>query len=216
MIILYVVLEYFCGSLMFSYWLARLAKKDLTQVGDGNPGAFNLWHAAGFKLGLAGVVLDFLKGYFPLVILTKYGHVEGIEVIPVALAAILGHIFSPFLRFKGGKAIAVTFGVWSALTGFKVSLVYAIILAVLLLVSRQITKGKPASTEIDGLMVVTGMALAGIYLFMQRYEGHLIIFWLCNLFLLVYTNRFKLYKLAKEVVAKDSKADVAPRFRDSD
>ncbi|HBG76123.1 MAG TPA: hypothetical protein DDW86_04110, partial [Clostridiales bacterium] len=47
MIVLYVIVEYFCGSLMFSYWLARLVNRDLTKVGDGNPGAFNLWHAAG-------------------------------------------------------------------------------------------------------------------------------------------------------------------------
>ena len=213
MIILYVVLEYFCGSLMFSYWLARLAKKDLTQVGDGNPGAFNLWHAAGFKLGLAGVVLDFLKGYFPLVILTEHHFIEGIEIIPVSLAAILGHMFSPFLHFRGGKAIAVTFGIWSALTGFEVSLVYAIILAILLVGTKQVAKGKPVSTEVDALMVVSGMALLGIYLFMQNYAGYLILLWLCNLFLLTYANKAKLYKLAKDLDAKNPITDIIAWFR---
>lgn len=65
MIIIYVIIEFLCGSLMFSYWLGLVSKKDLSTVGDGNPGAFNLWKAAGYKLGLAGVFLDFMKGYFP-------------------------------------------------------------------------------------------------------------------------------------------------------
>ena len=50
---------------MFSYWIGLVSKKDLSTEGDGKTGAFNLWKAAGYKLGLAGVFLDFMKGYFP-------------------------------------------------------------------------------------------------------------------------------------------------------
>ncbi len=216
MIVLYVIVEYFCGSLMFSYWLARLVNRDLTKVGDGNPGAFNLWHAAGYKLGLTGVVLDFLKGYFPLVLLLKHGSIQGMEVIPVALAPILGHIFSPFLGFQGGKAIAVTFGVWSALTQFRVSLVYAIILAALFLAGRQVSRGKPFPTEVDGLMVVFGLALVGIYLFSQNYPGYLILIWLCNLILLRFTNRAKLRRLAREMDEKYQVKEFLTRFHHPD
>jgi acyl-phosphate glycerol 3-phosphate acyltransferase len=213
MIILFVLLEYLCGSLMFSYWLARIAKKDLMQVGDGNPGAFNLWHAVGYELGLVGVLLDFLKGYFPLVLFVENGYVDGMYVIPVALAAILGHVFSPVLKFKGGKAIAVTFGVWSALTRFEVSLVFAVILAALMLAAKLVTRGKPTSTEVDALMVVSGMALLGVYIYTQGFAGHLFILWMCNLFILVYTNKAKLSKLAKELDERYQVSDHIARFR---
>ncbi len=129
MTILLVILEFLCGSMMFSYWIAILEKKDLKTIGDGNPGGYNLLQSTGIGIGLLGISLDFFKGYFPLVILIHMGAVKGITIIPIAIAPILGHAFSPFMKFKGGKATAVTFGVWSAVTAFEVSIVYAIILA---------------------------------------------------------------------------------------
>jgi len=213
MIILYVILEYLCGSLMFSYFLAKLVNKDLTQIGDGNPGAFNLWKAAGYKLGILGTALDFLKGYFPLVLLLRYNLVEDIYVIPVALAVILGHVFPIFLRFRGGKAIAVTFGVWSALTGFRVSIAYAVILALLLLIAKVLNHGRATSTEADAFMVVFGMALVGIYMLMQSFEGYLIIFWACSLFILTYTNWAKLSRLASQIAQTDQLRQFLGRFR---
>ncbi|KUJ90454.1 MAG: hypothetical protein XD37_1336 [Thermoanaerobacter thermocopriae] len=52
MIILLSILEFGCGSLMFSYWMGLMLGKRLEEVRDGNPGAFNLGHAAGFKMGV--------------------------------------------------------------------------------------------------------------------------------------------------------------------
>ncbi|HBG76124.1 MAG TPA: hypothetical protein DDW86_04115, partial [Clostridiales bacterium] len=126
------------------------------------------------------------------------------------------HIFSPFLGFQGGKAIAVTFGVWSALTQFRVSLVYAIILAVLFLVGRQVSHGTPLPTEVDGLMVVFGLALVGIYLFSQNYPGYLILIWLCNLILLRFTNRAKLRRLVREMDEKYQVKEFLARFHHPD
>src|SRR5690606_14820148 len=108
-------LAWLSGSLMFSYWLGCLKRRNLREVGDGNPGGVNLLKAVGIGWGLAGIALDFLKGYVPLVLLLWNGAVTGYELVPVAIAPVLGHAFSPFLKFQGGKAIAVTFGVWSAL-----------------------------------------------------------------------------------------------------
>jgi len=122
MILILFILKFFCGSLMFSYWIGLALGKNLKTVGDGNPGAFNLWRSAGYQWGLVGVALDFLKGYLPLVFLIQKGYVSGMEVALVAIAPILGHAFSPFMRMHGGKAIAVTFGVWSAVSGFQLSL----------------------------------------------------------------------------------------------
>jgi len=175
------------GSLMFSYWLGLVMRKNLKAVGDGNPGALNLWKASGYKFGLAGIVLDFLKGYLP--VYAAVGFVQGYGVIPIALAPIVGHAFSPFLKGRGGKAIAVTFGVWSGLTMFEVSLVYAVIMALLVLILRFVKKGRLSATEADGLQVVSGMLLVGAYLYARSFAPAVWWVWLGTFMLLVYTHR---------------------------
>ncbi|WP_068783585.1 glycerol-3-phosphate acyltransferase [Paenibacillus phocaensis] len=184
------IAEFLCGALMFSYWLGKLARKNLKQVGDGNPGAFNLWQAAGYRWGLAGILLDVLKGYVPLVFLVESGVLGwGYGMTVVAAAPILGHAFSPFLKFKGGKTIAVTFGVWSALTRFEAALAYAVILAVLLAAFSFYKNGKYASREADGFQVVAGMALLSVYLMSVGAPRAIWGVWLVNLLVLAYANR---------------------------
>lgn len=192
MIVWWTVVAWLSGSCMFSYWLGRLARTNLKAVGDGNPGALNLWLAAGYKFGIAGIALDFLKGFIPVLLLMNNGVVEGYGIVPVALAPIVGHAFSPFLHFEGGKAIAVTFGVWSALTQFEVSLVFAIVLALLLLIGRMINKGKPVSTSADGFQVVCGLLLVFAYLYLREFPSAILWFWLGNFLLISYSHRREL------------------------
>jgi acyl-phosphate glycerol 3-phosphate acyltransferase len=194
MIILWTAAAWLSGSLMFSYWLGRAARKNLKEVGDGNPGAVNLWQAAGYKFGIAGVALDFLKGYLPLFLLLKYGQarIDDVRIVPVAIAPIVGHAFTPFLGGRGGKAIAVTFGVWSALTDFAASLAYAVIQAVLLAASRALNQGKPGSAEADGFQVVLGLLPVGAFLLVRAYPLPLLWVWLGNFGLLAYTHRREL------------------------
>lgn len=202
MTIALVTVEFLCGSFMFSYWLGLLANKDLNTVGDGNPGAFNLWHAAGYKLGLLGVFLDVMKGYLPLVFFIELGTIKGMAVVFVAIAPIMGHAFSPFTRFRGGKAIAVTFGVWSAVSRFEISIAYAVILAVLKLAEKGLKKGKPIETEMDAVMVVIGMLVLGVYIVARAFPGNLIALWFGNLIILTYTNRTKLQTFFKNIYDK--------------
>ena len=199
MILWLAIAEFLCGALMFSYWLGKAVRKDLKHVGDGNPGAFNLWRAAGYRWGLAGITLDFLKGYVPLVFLVESGTLSmdyGLTI--VAAAPILGHAFSPFLKFRGGKAIAVTFGVWSALTRFEAALAYAVILAVLLTAFTFYKKGKYSSREADGFQVVAGMLLLSIYLTVAGYSLALWGVWFMNLLVLAYTNRQAITAFARQ------------------
>lgn len=198
MIALYVLACFLSGSLMFSYWLGLIAHVDVRDVGDGNPGGFNLWHAAGYKLGILGIFLDFMKGYLPVFFLIRGGYVAGWSVVPVALSPILGHALSPFVGFKGGKAIAVSFGVWSAVTMFEASLAYAVILAVLQLAVKLGLRGKPVSSDTDGCMAVGGMLLLSGYLTLRAFSGPVILLCLLNLLVLVYTNRWKLYRSLRE------------------
>lgn len=202
MIILLTVILFLCGSLMFSYWLGLTVKKDLKTVGDGNPGGFNLWQAAGYKIGLIGILLDFMKGFLPLFFVIRWEIVSGTSLVPVALAAILGHVFSPFVKFKGGKGIAVTFGVWSAVSGFEVSIAYAIILAILKIISKVSNKDSTVSSDLDGFMSVSGMMILGIYLFFIAHPTEYIYLWLGNLIILTYTNRLKLVSFFKTITTR--------------
>lgn len=116
-VVVWTVIAFFSGSLMFSLWLGRLALgRDIREVGDGNPGATNALKAGGFRLGLLAFLLDYVKGAIPVAI-ARYGFgIYGFALLPVCFAAMLGHAFSPWLGFRGGKAAAVTMGVWTAIT----------------------------------------------------------------------------------------------------
>ena len=114
--ILLAAAAYLLGACPFSLWVGRwLLKKDIREYGDGNPGAGNVFRAGDVRVGSVAVILDIGKG-FPFVFIAHF-HFELPELLIVAigLSAILGHAFSPFLRFKGGKALAVTCGVLLAL-----------------------------------------------------------------------------------------------------
>jgi acyl phosphate:glycerol-3-phosphate acyltransferase len=110
------MLGFMSGALPFSVWLGRLALDvDVRRYGDGNPGAANAWKAGGWRLGLAVLALDYFKGAIPVALALFAGGISGMGLVAVALAPIVGHAFSPFLNFRGGKAITVSFGVWTAL-----------------------------------------------------------------------------------------------------
>jgi acyl-phosphate glycerol 3-phosphate acyltransferase len=196
-IAVYALMGFLSGSLMFSYWLGLLARVDIRDVGDGNPGGFNLWQAAGYKLGLLGIFLEFMKGYLPLLFLIEGGYVGGWGIVPVAVAPILGHAFSPFVGFKGGKAIAVSFGIWSAVTRFEGAIALAAILAFLSAAVKLGLRGKPVTSDMDGCQAVAGMLMLGGYLTLRAFPGYVILLCMCNLLVFAYTNRWKLYRSAR-------------------
>ena len=114
---LLVVAAFFAGSLPFSVWIGRaFLNKDIRQYGDGNPGTFNVARAGGVTWAVLALILDFLKGAIPVWVARFMFGLDGWALVAVALAPPLGHAFSPFLGFKGGKAIASIGGVGSGLT----------------------------------------------------------------------------------------------------
>ncbi len=132
---LWTLFAFFCGSLPFSVWIGRLvARADIRRYGDGNPGATNAWRAGGWRAGVPAILLDYLKGAIPVSLAHFSYGLSGWALVPVALAPVLGHAFSPFLRFRGGKAVAATFGAWTGLTlwtgptvlGLALGLAYAL------------------------------------------------------------------------------------------
>ena len=116
-VLLWTAIGFASGSLPFSIWLGRrLLRKDITQFGDANPGATNVLRAGGKKAGALALLLDTLKALIPVGLAYYWVGITDWGLVPVALAPIVGHAFSPFLGFKGGKAVATTLGTWMALT----------------------------------------------------------------------------------------------------
>ena len=97
-------LAFLLGSLPFSVWLGKLATgKDVRQVGDGNPGATNVFRAGGKLVGLLALILDIAKGAFPVGMAYYVLGFNDAAMFLVATAPVLGHVFSPFLAFRGGR-----------------------------------------------------------------------------------------------------------------
>ncbi len=99
---------YFLGAINPAAIVARVFRIDLRSTGSGNPGATNVSRALGPKWGVFVGFLDVLKGFVPAVV---FGAIAGQGAGEVAgLAAVLGHITSPFLKGRGGKGVATTLG----------------------------------------------------------------------------------------------------------
>jgi len=110
------IAAFWLGACPFSLWVGRwLLGIDIRGYGDANPGATNVFRAGYIKAGLVALALDIAKGVpFVLMAHALFGLPKMVVMI-VGLSAILGHAFPPILRMKGGKSIAVTFGVLMAL-----------------------------------------------------------------------------------------------------
>ncbi|MCX7682326.1 MAG: glycerol-3-phosphate acyltransferase [Anaerolineae bacterium] len=178
-VVLWTVLGFLSGSLPFSVWLGRLvARADIRRYGDGNPGATNAWRAGGWRAGVPALLMDYLKGAIPVALARFGAGVDGWGVVPVALAPVVGHAFSPFLRLRGGKAIAVTFGVWSGLTLWAGPTVMGLALTLALAVNRT-----------DAWSAVSGVAALGAYLLLSNAPGPLLTVWVGNLALVLWKHR---------------------------
>ena len=113
----WVILGFSLGSIPFSLLVGKFAlHTDIRSLGDGNPGGFNVWKAGGRFWAAFAVLLDGFKGAIPVGLAHYLFGIDGWPLIPVALAPLVGHIFSPILKFNGGKGLATTFGIWLGLT----------------------------------------------------------------------------------------------------
>ena len=111
---------YLLGSIPTGYLLVlAFRKEDVRETGSGNIGATNVARAGGKGLGIVTLVLDALKGYLAVLLAMHFAPtVNGIVstlAVSAAVAAVVGHIFTVWLKFKGGKGIATALGVFLAL-----------------------------------------------------------------------------------------------------
>ena len=98
------------GSVPFGFLAGKLRKVDLRTSGSGNIGASNAFRLLGKRAGAAVLLLDTLKGWLPIFAAVRL-KLSPEWIVGVGLCAVLGHIYSPWVRFKGGKGVATSLGV---------------------------------------------------------------------------------------------------------
>ncbi len=107
------VIGYLIGSIQVPILAGKILKKiDIREYGSGNAGSTNVARVLGFKVAVVVFILDILKGVLPFLIAK---HFLGIEyAIVTGVGAVLGHDFPLFMKFKGGKGVAITLGLFIA------------------------------------------------------------------------------------------------------
>jgi acyl phosphate:glycerol-3-phosphate acyltransferase len=153
------VCAFWLGACPFSVWIGKwFLHKDIRDYGDGNPGTVNVFLAGGRKLGGLALILDVVKGIPFTLIAHAVFQLPQPAVAVIGMCAILGHVFSPYLRFHGGKAVAVTFGVLLALPQYQplVSLAIGTFLAFILIDNNAWTVILGASASFVYLLLSQG------------------------------------------------------------
>lgn len=109
---IYIVMGYLCGSVLFARAAAAILQKGdiAAQSPDGNPGTANAFLYGGFWCGILTLCGDLLKGFLPVQLYLQGAEREGLGLLFVVVAPVMGHMFPIFHGFRGGKGIAVTFG----------------------------------------------------------------------------------------------------------
>jgi glycerol-3-phosphate acyltransferase PlsY len=143
--LLTLALAYLLGSIPFGYLLVRVFRKeDVRAIGSGNIGATNVARAGGTTLGLLTLLFDALKGYVAVLIAAHLApntaHGPSTLAVAAAVAAVLGHVFPVWLRFRGGKGIATALGVFLALVPL-VALAAVGIFALIVATTRLVSLG---------------------------------------------------------------------------
>lgn len=146
------LIAFLAGSVPNGYLIARARGVDIRKEGSGNIGATNVWRVLGRKAGLLCFFLDFLKGLVPTVLagmvingqiasplageLSETG--RSVLWLGVAAMAVLGHMFTPWLGFKGGKGIACGFG--AMLGVYPIFTLAAIVAIIVWVIAVKLTK----------------------------------------------------------------------------
>ena len=133
--ILLIIFSYLVGNINFALIISKHNKSDITKKGSGNPGTINMLRSYGGKLGGLTLILDMIKGATPAIIgFFAFGGYANLQMAILGLyiggfSVIVGHIYPIMLKFKGGKGIACSLGVFlianqSTLIFFIVAVIY--------------------------------------------------------------------------------------------
>lgn len=174
--ILLLIGAYLLGSVPTGLLLAKALGVNIREAGSGNIGATNVYRTIGRKLGILTLVGDCLKGLIP-VLIAKWLDLPDVWVAAIGLAALLGHVFTIFLGFKGGKGVATALGVFLGTSPLSV-LVAIVVFALVLYFWRYVSLASIiAAALIPGIVRILGgkpelilmsLAIAAVVIFRHR------------------------------------------------
>jgi glycerol-3-phosphate acyltransferase PlsY len=128
---LWTAIGFLRGLMPYSRWMGQLRPR--SNIRDGRDDRLSLadsWRRGEWRMGVRVMLLNYLKGVAPVPLARVIGGIPGWGLAPIALAPMVAHAVSPFLRSRGGRAIAVTLGVWTALAPWEGPTVLAVTLGV--------------------------------------------------------------------------------------
>ena len=176
-LLLAAVLSYFLGCINFAVIISKILHKDVRKIGSGNPGAMNMSREFGLKVGFVNFLSDCLKGGIPVIILYfifkdyRFAgtdiHVADIARYLAGASAVIGHIYPVTMKFKGGKGIASTCGVFWFGLGCEQWWFFFMVLVGLFIVTLFIFITEMGS--MGSLLGVTGFSIWQGVVFFDRY-----------------------------------------------
>jgi len=142
---LWLLASYLLGAIPTSYLVSRfIAGIDLRKQGSGNLGATNLYRVLGWKYALPVALFDIAKGAIPVLVVAPRASDSQLFAMACGVAAIVGHVFSVFVGFKGGKGVATAAGVMLGLTPLALGAA-ALVWAVVVLLTGYVSLGSIAA-----------------------------------------------------------------------
>ncbi len=162
------LLSYLTGAIPFGLLFSRMVGKDVREEGSGNIGATNVNRVLGKKLGILTLLCDVAKGVLPVFVASILLPVNDnweISIGLCGLAAVLGHMFSLYLGFKGGKGVATALGVFLFFSPWAVAMALAIFVVVV---------------GVSGFVSAGSLAAAGIIPFLMLFLGGSLPIFFCS------------------------------------
>ena len=125
-VLVLILFSYLLGSVPTGYLVAkRVMGIDIREHGSGNPGAANVYRIVGKWAGITTFIIDALKGFIPVCLARHFCPEEYWVAIVCGVIAILGHMWTIYLKFRGGKGVATSAGVFAALLPIPTALAFA-------------------------------------------------------------------------------------------
>ena len=151
----FVLLAYCLGSIPFALLMARRRGADLRLVGSGNLGAANVMRASGIRAGVLVALLDMAKGAAGVVLAERFSASPSAPAL-AGIAAVVGHVYPAWLRFRGGKGVATACGAFAVLTPLAVPPALAVFVAAVW-ITRYVSVGSVlASIVLPSVAYATG------------------------------------------------------------
>ena len=179
---LWLAAAYLVGGIPFGFIIGKARGVDVRTVGSKNIGATNVFRTVGKKWGLIAFVLDVAKGLVPTLVCRHCGCAQAPSWLPLAvgMACVVGHMLTPYMKFRGGKGVATAFGMLIALIPSLVGVAF-VVFAVLFALSHMISLGScgaaaflavsiwfpmlgaPGRSDLPQCILVTALALFVIW-----------------------------------------------------